>query len=93
MAKVELPRQGTLWTWTVQRFMPKSPYRSNETAATFRPYGVGYIELPGALRIEARLTETDPAKLRIGAPMRLVFYVHRTESDGTEIINYAFAPQ
>ena len=43
----ELPRRGTLWTWTIQRFMPKSPYHSNETPETFRPYGVGYVELPG----------------------------------------------
>ena len=31
----ELPDRGTLWTWTVQRFMPKTPYQSNETAETF----------------------------------------------------------
>ena len=43
----ELPRQGTLWTWTVQQFMPKEPYNSGETMETFKPYGVGYVELPG----------------------------------------------
>ncbi|MCB1844300.1 MAG: DNA-binding protein, partial [Halioglobus sp.] len=35
----ELPRQGSLWTWTIQRFMPKTPYNSGETAETFKPYG------------------------------------------------------
>ena len=29
----ELPGRGTLWTWTIQQFMPKTPYKSNETAA------------------------------------------------------------
>jgi uncharacterized OB-fold protein len=81
-----------LWAWTIQRFMPKEPYRSSETPETFRPYGVGYVELPGALRVESRLTENDPAKLRIGQEMELVLYVHRTEADGTEIMNYAFKP-
>ena len=89
---VPLPQRGKLWAWTIQRFMPKSPYRSSETEQSFKPYGVGYVELPGALRIETRLTESDPAKLRIGSEMKLVFYTHRTESDGTDIINYAFAP-
>jgi uncharacterized OB-fold protein len=89
---VPLPQRGKLWAWTIQRFMPKSPYRSSETEQSFKPYGVGYVELPGALRIETRLTENDPAKLRIGSEMQLVFYTHRTESDGTDIINYAFAP-
>ena len=92
LEQFELPRQGSLWAWTVQRFMPKTPYHSSETEQTFRPYGVGYIELPGALRIESRLQEGDPEKLRIGAAMELVFYVHRTEPDGTEVINYAFKP-
>ena len=88
----ELPRRGRLFAWTIQHFMPKSPYRSSETAATFMPYGLGYIELPGALRVESRLLENDPGKLMIGAEMELAFYVHRTEADGTEIINYAFTP-
>ena len=37
----------------------------------FEPYGVGYVELPGEVRVEARLTESDPARLRIGMPMEL----------------------
>jgi len=89
---VQLPRRGTLWAWTIQRFMPKEPYRSSETRETFRPYGVGYIELPGALRVESRLTESDPAKLHIGQEMALSVYVHRVEADGTEVMNYAFKP-
>ena len=64
-----LARQGTLWSWTVQRFRPKSPpYVGPEE---FEPYGVGYVELPGEVRVEARLTESDPARLRIGMPMAL----------------------
>jgi uncharacterized OB-fold protein len=90
---VELPRTGRLWTWTIQRFMPKSPYRSSETEATFRPFGLGYVELPGALRVEARLTENDPARLKIGEEVELVIYTHRVEADGTRIMNYAFQPR
>jgi uncharacterized OB-fold protein len=89
---VRLPRRGKLWAWTVQRFMPKTPYHSSETPQTFRPYGVGYVELPGALRVETRLTESDPSKLHNGQEMELVFYVHRTDADGTEVVNYAFRP-
>jgi len=70
--------------------MPKSPYRSTETEATFKPFGIGYVELPGAARIETRLTESDPAKLRFGAEVELIIYTHRVEADGTQIMNYAF---
>ena len=88
----ELPRRGTLWTWTVQRFMPKPPYNSGETQEDFTPYGVGYVELPGGVRVEGRLTENDPAKLEIGMEMEVVFYPFRADPDGTELINFAFSP-
>jgi len=88
----ELPNRGTLWTWTVQRFMPKSPYASDETAETFQPYGVGYVELPGGVRVEGRLTESDPDKLRIGMDMEVVFAPYRHEANGDEVIGFFFRP-
>ena len=90
--RIELPRRGRLWAWTVQHFMPKSPYHSSETEGTFQPFGVGYVELPGAVRIETRLTEANPARLKIGAELELVVYEHRIEADGTRIMNFAFSP-
>lgn len=92
VARETLPTSGTLWTWTVQRFLPKAPYLSDETLETFRPYGVGYVELPGAVRVEARLTECDPAGLQIGMPMELVIYPHATDSEGVQLMNFAFRP-
>jgi uncharacterized OB-fold protein len=88
----ELPRRGTLWTWTVQRFMPKAPYNSGETEQTFQPYGVGYVELPGGVRVEGRLTENDPAKLQIGMAMEVVFEPYRHEANGDEVIGFFFRP-
>ena len=88
----ELPHKGTLWTWTVQQFMPKSPYHSNETAETFKPYGVGYVELPGGVRVEGRLTENDPRKLHIGMEMELLFDTYRVEENGDEVISFFFKP-
>ena len=88
----ELPGRGTLWTWTVQRFMPKSPYNSGETPETFKPYGVGYVELPGGVRVEGRLTESDPDKLEIGMAMDVVFAPYRREPNGDEVIGFFFRP-
>jgi uncharacterized OB-fold protein len=83
-----LARRGTLWTWTVQCFAPKSPPYAG-AAEGFEPYGVGYVELPGEVRVEARLTEADPARLRIGMPMELVL-VPAPGADGA--LTYAFRP-
>lgn len=87
-----LPGKGTLWTWTVQRFLPKSPYNSGETMETFKPYGVGYLELPGAVRVEGRLTENDPDKLTIGMEMEVVFDVWNQDADGNDLVSFAFKP-
>jgi uncharacterized OB-fold protein len=92
VAVEELPGRGTLWTWTVQQFMPKSPYNSNETPETFKPYGVGYLELPGGVRVEGRLTENDPAKLSIGMEMDVVFDTWRVEDNGDEVVSFFFKP-
>ena len=87
-----LPGRGTLWTWTIQQFMPKSPYNSDETPQTFKPYGVGYVELAGGVRVEGRLTENDPEKLRIGMDMEVVFEPWRTDANGDERVSYFFRP-
>ena len=88
----ELPGRGTLWTWTVQQFMPKTPYNSGESPETFKPYGVGYVELPGGVRVEGRLTESDPGKLSIGMPMDVVFDTYRVEDNGDEVVGFFFQP-
>jgi len=78
-----LGRTGTLYTWTVQGFRPKPPYAGPEE---FEPYGVGYVELPGEVRVEARLTVADPGRLRIGMPMELVVVPFGDR------VTYAFTP-
>ena len=87
-----LPRRGTLWTFTTQEFLPKEPYASGETMETFRPYGVGMVQLGDEVRVEGRLTEGDASKLRIGMDVELVVIPFRTDPDGTEIMTYAFQP-
>lgn len=83
-----LARRGTLWTWTVQCFPPKSPpYAAG--AEGFEPYGVGYVELPGEVRVEALLTESDPGQLRIGMPMELTLV---PAPGGSGTVTFAFRP-
>lgn len=87
-----LPRTGTLWTFTTQEFLPKAPYAGGETIETFRPYGVGLVQLGDEVRVEGRLTVSDPAELHIGMEVRLVVVPFRTDDDGTEVMVYAFEP-
>ena len=90
---VELGNRGTLWTFTVQGFPPKAPpYRGNTDPATFRPFGVGYVEIPGQLKVEARITESDPARLRIGMSLEMVLETIATDDAGNDVVTYAFRP-
>ncbi|MGW0711522.1 Zn-ribbon domain-containing OB-fold protein [Streptomyces sp. NPDC002643] len=67
---VDLSRAGTLWTWTVQRYAPKSPpYAVPEGG--FRPFTVGYVELPEGVRILAVLDGVRPEDTRIGMPVTI----------------------
>ena len=84
VSRTFLPGRGTLWTWTTQGFEPKSPPYVPD--GEFEPYAVGYVELDGYLRVEGRLTESDPARLRIGMEMEVV------ELDHAGVASYAFAP-
>lgn len=92
MEEALLEPTGTLWTWTVQGFLPKSPpYAGPESPESFSPYGVGYVELGGQVRVESRL-EGDPAALEIGMPMELVIVPFRKDAHGNEVMTYAFRP-
>jgi uncharacterized protein len=83
-----LAAEGTLWTWTVQSFRPKPPFPAHDE---FVPFGVGYVELEGQLRIETRLTEADPNCLKIGMPMALQLVpAPGGASDG---VMFAFGPK
>jgi len=88
-----LSDRGALWTFTTQGFRPPSPpYDGADTAETFQPYALGYVELPGEVIVEARLTEPDPARLAIGQPMRLTIVPYSVGADGTQVMTFAFAP-
>jgi uncharacterized protein len=85
----QLQRHGTLWSWTIQCFPPKSPPYAVPPGDDFEPYGVGYVELPGEVRVEARLTESDPARLQIGMPMELTLVPAPGDSGK---VTFAFRP-
>jgi uncharacterized OB-fold protein len=92
MTRRLLPRSGTLVSWTTQEFYPKEPYASGETEETFKPFGVGLVQLGDEVRVEARLTESDPAKLKFGMDVSLAIVPFRVEDDGTEVLLFAFTP-
>ena len=80
--------RGRLWAWTTQDFPPPSPPYAGPTGKDFVPFAVGYVELPGEVKVETRLTETDPAVLEIGMEMELALVPFRTNDDGDEVVTF-----
>jgi uncharacterized protein len=84
-----LARTGALWTWTIQCFAPKSPPYAGSTE-DFEPYGVGYVELGGEVRVEGILTDADAERLAIGMAMEVVLI---PAPGRTDAVTFAFKPE
>lgn len=84
---IELASDGVLWSYTVQRFRPKTPYAG---PAEFKPYAVGYVELPGQIIVESHIAAPDFNALKIGLPVRLTLIPFREDPDGTQVMTYGF---
>jgi uncharacterized OB-fold protein len=89
MQPVELADHGTLWTWTLQEFEPKPPYRMPEEG--FTPYPVGYVDL-GEVIVESRLVGAV-RDLQIGVPMQLTLLPLWVDPGGSQVVTYAFTPE
>jgi uncharacterized OB-fold protein len=89
---VRLDCTGRLWSFTIQRFRPKSPpYVGADDDSTFKPFALGYIELAKQVIVESRIEVDNFARLKIGMPMRLELVPFR-RADGVTVSSYAFCP-
>jgi len=91
MREHRLERRGRLWAWTTQHFPPPSPPYAGPIGEAFVPFGIGYVELPGEVKVEARL-DADPERLEAGMEMELVVVPFRTDDKGNEVVTFAFRP-
>lgn len=81
-------REGRVWSWTVQRFRPKSPpYAGGQT---FEPFILAYVELAETI-VAARLTGIAPEAVRVGLPVRFAPAAF-TRADGSAARVPAFEP-
>jgi uncharacterized OB-fold protein len=90
-----LPRRGRVWTWTTQSFLPKAPYIGPETDENFTGFVVGYVDLPGACLVQARLdVPVDQAaeQAAIGTEMESVAVPFTTDEAGNTVHVFAFRP-
>ncbi|NBC88012.1 MAG: DNA-binding protein [Alphaproteobacteria bacterium] len=87
-----LSRRGKLWSWTSQGFLPKEPYEGpgsgpNEGPPDFKPFLIGYVELPGEVIVETRIVDASLDELELGMDMEFCIVPFTSEYD-----TYAFRP-
>ncbi len=85
-----LAREGSLWSYTIQRYRPKSPPYAGPEA--FEPWALGYVELPGETIVETRLANVAFEDIRIGMELELTFIP--LDPDAAEpVMIHAFQPR
>lgn len=84
-----LRRQGKLWSYTIQRYRPKSPpYAGSDS---FEPWAVAYVELPDETIVESRLTNVAFDAIAIGMDLEMTLIPF--ERSGAEpVLVHAFQP-
>lgn len=85
-----LKREGTVWSYTIQRYRPKTPPYAGPEA--FKPWPVAYVELPGEAIVEARLVNVDFDKIRIGMEVELTQVPLDPDAPDSVLI-HAFQPK
>ena len=84
-----LSRRGTLWSWTRQDFRPKEPYEGpSQGPHDFKPYLIGYVELPGEVIVESYIVDAELEDLKLGMAMEFTL----TPFDATRA-TFAFRPE
>lgn len=84
-----LGKRGRLWSYTVIRHRPPSPYVGPDP---FVPFGVGWVELPEGVRVLSPLKDCDVDKLKVGMELELVIEPLYTDEEGSQVITHRFRP-
>jgi uncharacterized OB-fold protein len=89
--RILLSTHGRLWSFTVQRFQPKSPPYRPDIGRLFQPYLVGYVEFPEGIIVEGRIDgRVDVDSLHIGQTMVTTVVPIFTTETGVTMHIFAF---
>lgn len=84
-----LRRQGRLWSYTIQRYRPKTPPYAGPEA--FEPWAVAYVELAGETIVETRLANVAFDAITIGMELELT-QIPFERSGAEPVLVHAFQP-
>lgn len=88
LTAVELPGEGTLISYTVQRYRPPPLFRMDDWA----PYAIGLVSLGDRIEVMGMLSGFELDHIAIGSPVRVICAPLYTDDAGAPVHTYQFAP-
>ncbi len=82
-----LPDEGTLYSYTIQRFQPPPLFRMDDWA----PYVLGLVDLGAGLRVMGMLSGIGENDVEIGMKLRLAIEPLYHDTERGEVCTYKFA--
>lgn len=87
LAALELPRVGTLLSYTVQRYQPPPLFRMDNWA----PYAIGLVSLRDGLEVMGMLSGFDLDRIVIGSAVSVISAPLYKDEGGEPVHTYKFA--
>jgi uncharacterized OB-fold protein len=91
LESIELSTEGTLYTFTTQEYAPPLPYKGDRNEG-FKPYVVGFVELPEGVLVETLVIGAQAGELRIGQQLVSTTTELNNTVDGNTYTTFAFTP-
>ncbi|MCW2690399.1 MAG: hypothetical protein JWR37_5289 [Mycobacterium sp.] len=91
LESIELSTEGTLYTFTTQEYAPPLPYKGDRKEG-FKPYVVGFVELPEGVLVETLVIGAQAGELRIGQKLVSTTTELNNTVDGNTYTTFAFTP-
>jgi uncharacterized protein len=87
--EVTFGTRGKVYSYTIQYYAPPAPYKWE---GEFKPYAIGYIDLPEGIRVLGQLTGCKLEDVKIGMDVELVAEKQFSDAEGNEYITWKYKP-
>ncbi|MEZ5689196.1 MAG: OB-fold domain-containing protein [Caenibius sp.] len=83
-----LPREGTLYSYTIQRYQPPALFRMRN----WKPYVLGLVDMGEGVRVMGMLAGVEEDELEIGMSLQVVTEPLFDDPERGAVATYKFAP-
>jgi len=86
VGKVSLSKKGMVYSYFIEHYQPPPPYHPPKDG--FKPYGVGWVELPDGIRVIGMITGCNLEDIKVGMDVELVVESLYENEQGDELMTW-----